>query len=153
MLERILPPRIDNDDRGLRAAIWLYAPVLLMKTAIALGTIFNGRNAAQGADGVPLASLGAAADTVVALYALWGLGQLVICGFGWLALVRYRALLPLMLVALLFEQLARKAILAALPIPSAGGTPGFFINLALAAALAVGLALSLRRRRDARPPG
>ena len=47
MLNKILPQRIDNTYRGHRLALWLFIPLLLMKTAIALGTIFNGRNAAQ----------------------------------------------------------------------------------------------------------
>jgi len=148
-LDRILPRHLDNTYRGHRLALWLFGIILLMKTAIALGTIFNGRTAAQTADGIPLDSFGAAGATaVVSLFAIWGLAQLVISLIGGLALVRYRAMVPLMLALFLFEHVMRRVILLVLPIPRAGTAPGLAINLALLAVMAVGLALSLRSRAE-----
>lgn len=153
MLARILPRRIDNDYRGHRLALWLFVPVLLVKTGIALGTIFNGRNAAQSADGIPLDSFGSAgAQAVVALFAIWGLSQLVSSVFGVLALTRYRAMIPLMYVVLLLEHLARRWLLVVKPIVRTGTPPGLYINLALLLLMIVGLALSLRRRGAPAPP-
>jgi hypothetical protein len=150
MLDRILPRRLDNDYRGRRLALWLFAPVIVMKTGIALTTIFNGQQAAQSADGLPLASFGAAgAEAVVTLFALWGVAQLVIIAIGVLALVRYRAMIPLMFVLLLLEWIGRKAVLLAMPIARTGAGPGQYVNLALLALMIVGLALSLWRRADA----
>ena len=147
MLDQILPQRIDNTYRGHRLAIWLLTPVVFMKTAIGLGSIFNGRVAAQSADGIPLDSFGAkGADTVVTLFAIWGLSQLVISAFGILSLVRYHALIPLMFVLLLFEALAKRWVLAVMPIARTGAPPGLFVNLALLTLIIVGLALSLRRQ-------
>ncbi len=149
MLERILPKSIDNNYRGRRLALWIFLPVLLMKTAIGLGTIFNGRDAAQSADGIPLASFGAGgADAVVALFAIWGLSQLVFSVFGILALVRYRTLIPFLFVLLIAEHLARKWILLVKPIPTTGTPPGVYINLVLLALMILGLMLSLWRRRE-----
>lgn len=93
MLERLLPHVIDNTYRGHALGLWLFALVVVAKTGIALGTIFNGRGAAQSADGIPLDSFGAGgADAVVALFAIWGLLQLVFSVLGVLALTRYRAM-------------------------------------------------------------
>jgi hypothetical protein len=39
-MNQILPQRIDNTYRGL-LALWLFIPVVVVKTGIALGTIFN----------------------------------------------------------------------------------------------------------------
>ena len=105
-----------------------------MKTAIALGTIFNGRTAAQTADGIPLDSFGVAgAAAVVSLFAIWGLAQFVISLIGVLALVRYRAMVPLMLALFLFEHVAKRVIFLVMPIPRDGTAPGLYINLALLA--------------------
>lgn len=151
MLEMILPRRIDNTYHGHVLAIWLFAPVVLMKTLIALSTIFNGRGAAQSADGIPIDSFGAAgAAAVVALFALLGLCHLVFGLLGLLALSRYRAMIPLMFLLLLFEQVARKGILLIKPIERSGSAPGFYINLALLALMIAGFVLSLWRRPQSR---
>ncbi len=149
MLNRIFPQRIDNTYRGHPLALWLLVPVVVMKTGIALGTIFNGRAAAQSADGIPLDSFGAGgAEAVVALFAIWGLSQLVFSVLGVLALTRYRAMVPFMFVLLLLEHLARKWVLLVKPIATTGTPPGLYINLGLLVLMIVGLALSLRSRAD-----
>ena len=148
LLERLLPTRADNAFGGHPLALWLFGAVVLMKTGIGLGTLFNGRAAAVDADGIALDSFGSSgADAFVSLFAAWGLEQVVIAALCWLVLLRYRALLPLMFCALLFEHLARKTIFFVLPIARiAGAAPGFFINLALVAVMVVGLILALRQR-------
>ena len=148
MLNQILPQRIDNTYRGHALALWRFLPVVVLKTGIALGTIFNGRGAAQSADGIPLDSFGASgAEAVVALFAIWGFSQLVFSVLGGvLALTRYRAIIPFMFV--LLEHLARRWILLVKPIAGTGIPPGVFINLVLLVLMIVGLALSLRSRAD-----
>jgi hypothetical protein len=149
VLSAILPPRIDNTFRGRAPALWLLVPVVIMKTGIALGTIFNGRTAAQSADGIPLDTFtNGGAETVLALFAAWGLAQLVIGAFGVLTLVRYRALVPFMFIVLLAEHLARRWIFLVHPIPRTGTPPGALINLGLLALMVVGLVLSLWRRPE-----
>jgi hypothetical protein len=142
---RILPQRIDNTYLGHPLALWFFIPVVVMKTGIALGAIFNGRVAAQSADGIPLDSFGAGgAEAVVALFAIWGLSQLVFSVLGVLALTRYRAMIPFLFVLLLLEHLARRLMLLVKPIARTGTPPGLYINLALLVLMIVGLALSLR---------
>ena len=84
----------------------------------------------------------------MALFAIWGLSQLVFSVFGVLALTRYRAMVPLMYVLLLLEHLARKGILLVKPIATTGRPPGLYINLVLLALMIVGLVLSLRTRAE-----
>lgn len=147
MFERILPPRIDNVYRGHRFAIWLLLLVLVVKTGIALGTIFNGRNAAQLADGIPLDSFSSAgAQAVITMFAAWGLAQLIWSVFGILALTRYRAMIPLMFVLLLVEHLARRLIFVLEPIARVGAPSGPYINLALITLMTVGMVLALMQR-------
>ena len=151
MLDWILPKTFDNTYRGHRLAIWLLVPVVVMKTGIALATIFNGRNAAQSADGIALDSFGAAgAEAVVALFAIWGLAQLVFSVWGVLALTRYRSMIPLVFVLLLVEHLARKWILLVKPIARTGAAPGGYVNLALLGAMIAGVALANLQTRSRR---
>jgi hypothetical protein len=147
VLDRVLPSRIDNAYSGHALAVWLLGAVVVVKTGIALGTIFNGRTAAQSADGIPLDSFGAGgAAAVVALFAIWGVAQLVLSVLGVLALARYRAMIPLVFVLLLAEHLARKWVLLVKPIVRSGTAPGTYINLVVIVLMIVGLVLSLWRR-------
>lgn len=146
VLEQMLPARLDNAFRGHPTALWLFVVILVVKTGIAMGTIFNGRQAAQTADGIPLEAYGAAgAAAVVALFAIWGLAQLAFTAVGILALARYRAMVPLMFALFLVEHLARRLVLLWKPIERTGTPPGLYINLGLALVMITGLVLSFRR--------
>ncbi len=145
MLNRLLPRQVDNTYHGYKLALWLFALVMLMKVAMSVNSIFNGHMVASSADGIPLDTFTpASAQAVVSLFAAWGLAQLVICLLCIVVLARYRALVPFMFALLLLEHLSRRLIFLVMPIVRTGTPPGFFVNLALLALMAVGLALSLR---------
>ena len=104
---------------------------------------------AQSADSISLDTFGASGvEAVVALFATWGLAQLVFSVLGVLVLIRYRAMIPFMFVLFLLEHLARRWILLVKPIARTGTPPGIYINLVLLALMIVGLVLSLWRRAD-----
>src|ERR1035441_2003817 len=65
---------------------------------------------------------------VVALFAIWGLAQLVFSVFGVLALTRYRAMIPLLFVLMLPEHLARRWMLLVKPIARTGTPPGTYVD-------------------------
>ncbi len=147
MYDRLLPRQIDNAYGGYKAALWLFGLLVLIKAGIGLRCIFSGFTTATTGDGIPLDTFTTAgAQAVVSLFALWGLMQCVLCLLSVLALVRYRAMVPLLFALFLLEHLCRKAILHFLPIATTGTAPGFFVNLFLLAAMVVGLGLSLRGR-------
>lgn len=153
MLNRIFPERIDNDYRGHKIALWLFGIVILIRIAIALGSIFNGYGAASGADGIPLDSFPtAASQTILSLFGLLGLSRLLLGLLCILAIVRYRSMVPLLFLLLLLEQLSRQAVLYFLPVPRAGDPPVSTINLIILGLLALGLILSLIDRARANPP-
>lgn len=153
MLDRILPRQIGNAYDGSKLALWLFALLVLLKTAIGVNSIFLGRMVAGVADGIPLDTFTpAGARTTIALFAIWGLAQLVICLLCLLVLVRYRALVPFMFGLLLLEHLSRKLILQFLPLARSGSPPGSLVNLVLLAMMAAGLILSLWKRSE-RVPG
>lgn len=144
VFNRLLPQRIDNTYRGHKLALWLFAPLLLLKTIISLNSIFNGYMVATSADGIPLDTFPpGAAQTIVAQFAIWGLAHFMICLLGLLALIRYRAMIPFLFALLLLEHLSRKLILQFLPTVTTGSPPGIYVNLMLVALMIVGLGLSL----------
>jgi hypothetical protein len=152
MLNRIFPPQFDNNYGGHKLALWFFALLLLMKIAMSLNCIFNGYSVATSADGIPLdAFTPAGAQTVVSLFATWGLGHFMICLLCILVLVRYRSMIPFIFALLLLEHLSRKLILHFLPVVRTGTPPGYFVNLLFLALMIVGLALSLRSVRPKIP--
>jgi hypothetical protein len=147
MLERLFPARIDNDYGGRRLALWLFGLVSAVRLTQALMIIFNGYTVAKGADGIPLDAYPPdAAQTVVAIFMLSALSRLLIALLCVLALVRYRAAVPLMFVVLMLGYLGSELITRFVPIVRAGTPPGPYVNLATFTLMAVGLALSLWRR-------
>lgn len=145
MLNRLLPAEADNDYRGYKVALWIFALVVLWKAAIALAVIFNGHDAAVRADGIPLDTFSpAGAQAFMAVDAAWGLGSFMLCAIGAIVLLRYRSLVPLMFTVLLFEHVLRRVIFYAMPIPRVGTPPGIAINITLLALLVIGLAFSLK---------
>lgn len=151
MLARIFPKVIDNQWRGPWAAVWLFGLVLFIKVAMTAKTILDARATASGPDGIPLDSFPpAAAAEVVGMFQLVGLGQLMLALVGVVAMVRYRAMIPLAYLLLITEHLARKAINLTHPEAHAGPMPiGVYVNLALLTVMLVGFGLSLMERRPA----
>jgi len=151
MLDQLLPRDAGDAYRGHRLALWLLGALVVFKGAIGLAAILNGRVAAVRADGIPLESFSAAGQQAfLAVFAAWGLAQVVINLTGAIVLARYRALVPQLYTLLLLEHLVRKLIFRRRPMPRTGMQPGFWINLILVVVMVVGLALSLWHRRAAR---
>src|SRR5258706_660757 len=116
MLSRILPKQIDNTYRGYRLAIWLLVPIVLVNMIMGANTMINTRDVIQGADRIPLDAYGVTpARIIVNCFKSWGLGHFLMASFGLLALVRYRAMVPLMYLVFTLENGARKA--SSLPTP------------------------------------
>ena len=165
LLHRLFPERIDNTYRGHPLAIWLFAPLDLMKLLMGVGVAglnpwVTNRHILESVDGVPLETFPAqAASMIVFMSASWALALLVIALLGLVVLIRYRAMIPLMFLALTIEQIGRKALSSIHIVRAAGETsglsPSVAINWALSVLLLVGLALSLlgsAKTRDAPDP-
>lgn len=150
MLGLLFPRVIDNRFRGQWLGFWLLASVLFLKIGIAFGSILTPRQANK-ADAIDLSTFSHAAmrdaETSTALLGLLHLCIGLIC---LLAMIRYRAMVPLIYLWLVFEFLGRRVILGLYPIErTPGPSSGSIVNLVLIAMLAVGLALSIWRRHDA----
>ena len=144
MLNPLLPTTADNNYHGSKIALVVFGLLLLLKTAVSFGSIFNGYNAATSADGIPIDTFTpAGAQTVLSLFALLGLANLIVCLAGIVTLARYRSLVPVMFVLFLIYQVGRNLVLELLPVARVGTPPGGMINLVILGVIIIGLALSL----------
>jgi hypothetical protein len=145
MLKRLFPPVHDFTYRGNRLALWLLAAVLALKFATAGAAVFNAEAAAGRADGLLLETFSAAgAQAVLALFGLLGVTQMVLCLLGAVILWRYRALVPVFLLALLLEFLARKGVTLFTPLPRTPGSVGVVLNWVVFGLMLLAWALSMR---------
>ena len=153
MLNRLLPSVADFTYKGSRVSLWLLGVVLFMKLAIALGAIFNGHYAASVADGIPIdLYTPQATQAFLSLFASLGLSQFMLGLLGVLLLIRYRPLVPLFLLVLLIEYLARKGINAYMPIARSGNAPGGAINWGIFGVMLLAFVLSMRQGNAPQPP-
>ena len=152
MLRALFPPVIDNTFRGQWLGFWLLAPVLFLKLAIAVGSLVAPRQA-NSADAIDLSSFSPAALQAEATStALLGLLHLAIGLFAVLAMIRYRAMVPLIYLWLIAEFLGRRVVLGLYPIDrAAGASSGAIVNIVLVSLMVLGFLLSLWRRRNAPP--
>jgi hypothetical protein len=149
IINRLFPQRIDNTYRGYKIALVLFGLVVAVRALQSALIIVNGHSIAQSADGIPLETYPvAAAQTIVAIFAISSLNRLMISLICAVVLVRYRSAVPLMFVVLALIYLASQVILRFVPIVTAGTPPGPILNLVLFALMIIGLALSLFERQS-----
>ena len=157
MLGRIFPKQIDNTYRGYWLAVWLLVPLVLVKLGMGFNVILNTRDVIQGVDGVPLDTFSAEAQkSLVFAFQAWALGLFLSALLGLIALVRYRAMVPLIYLLLLAENAGRKIIQLIMQEAHASPTGnglsvGATVNLVLIAALLIGFALSVGKVAEDRP--
>jgi hypothetical protein len=150
MLERLFPRQLDNGGyHGHWLALWLFGALMVVRAAQGVGSMINTERVITGADGIDVASFSAAAmQAFVGLFAITGMHLTVLPLIGFTALVRYRAMVPLLFLIFLLMQLAQRLLILLHPIPRSEGTPiGFYITMAMLAVTVIGLVLSLMDRR------
>ncbi len=146
MIDRLFPPRVDNNYQGHPIALWLFVPITVITLGRSLVHIFVSDGGAQSIATIPLDSYSpAAADAVVRGFALWGLSQLLLAFVYVGVLWRWRTLLPLMYLLLVVEYVGRYLIGVTNPVVTLETPPGAVANFVFVARGLVMLVLSLRR--------
>jgi hypothetical protein len=87
---------------------------------------------------------------VIAMFGQWGAVQLLLALLLWVLLLRYRGLVPLVLLVFLIEPGLRELAGSLKPIETLGTAPGAALNWAVVPVVAVMLWLSLCPAGDAR---
>lgn len=83
---------------------------------------------------------------IVAIFAQWGLEQLLLAGLAWLALVRYRGLIPLVLLINLLDNIGRILVGRSKPLKIDRPPPGAYGQVIILPFLALALWRSLPER-------
>ena len=85
-------------------------------------------------------------QNLVAIFAQWGLVQLLSAGMSWIVLFRYQGLIPLMLLSSLIENVGRVAIGQAKPLKVEKPPPGAYGSVVVTPLLTLALWCSLPPR-------
>jgi len=144
MLDRLFPRQLTNDYQGHPLAKWVFIGIAILTIARSLIHVFAPDGGAQSIATIPLDTFSAnAAATVILIFSLWGLSQLLIGLIYVVVIWRYQMLIPFMYLLLVVEYGMRIVLGLIKPIETTGTAPGGVGNyLILPLALAM-LFLSL----------
>ncbi len=146
----ILPKVIDNNYQGAKLSQYFFYCLTAVTLWRSQHHLLATDGGAQSIATIPLDTFSSgAASTIVGVFALWGLSQLLIAFIYLLISVRYRSLIPLMYIIMIAEYAGRLAIGMYKPVVTAGDAPGAWINLPMVLVCFVAL-LGAIYRRDSR---
>lgn len=144
MLDRIFPRQLSNQYKGHVIPKWVLILITIVTIGRSLVHMFAPDGGAQSIAAIPLDSYShEGAATVVLIFALWGLSQLLIGCIYVIVLWRYQALIPLMYLLLIIEYGMRIILSTLKPIITMGTAPGDVGNYAIMPLAVVMLVLSL----------
>ncbi len=131
--QRLLPTEINNEFHGSRLALWLFYPFTLLTLWRSQHHLLAPDGGAQSIATIPLDSYSAGAvETIIGIFALWGLSQLIIGLVYLMAAIRYRSLIPLLYLLAALEYLVRMVYISGFkPLETSGTAPGATGNLPL----------------------
>ena len=124
-LTKVLPKTIDNTYTGNLISKYTFLMIICITIIRSLIHIFAIDGGAQSIATIPIDSYTiAAANTVIMIFSLWGLSQLLM-GFVYVVVyVKYKSLIPAMYILLIIEYTMRIVIGFMKPIVVTGVAPG-----------------------------
>lgn len=118
MLSILFPPAFGRRFPGHISGIVLFALLILFELAISVGSTLNARGAAVGADKIPVDSYGVdGATAFLSLFCSLGAVGVALALVGLIALIRYRAMIPLIALIYALLAVAKRVIDHASPLP------------------------------------
>ena len=141
---KLLPAVVDNQFRGIKLSQYAFLLITAATIVRSLIHVFAADGGAQSIATIPLNAYPAdAAATVILMFSLWGLSQLLM-GIVYLGVyVKYKSLIPMMYVLMIVEYAMRIVIGQMKPIVTVGTAPGSIGNWVMIPVCAVLLVLSL----------
>jgi hypothetical protein len=136
-----LLPRDPTNYFGAMIAFWLTALYLVVITVRSCIHLFSADGGAQSIATIDTHVTGG--DNIVAVFGQWGATQLLFALLLWVLLLRYRGLLPLVILILLLEPLLRALSGRLKPLETMGTAPGATLNWYVVPILAVLLYLAM----------
>lgn len=135
---------------GPALAWWFAAAYLAVVTVRSVIHLLAPDGGAGSIATIDLSQAGSA--NVVAMFGQWGAVQLLLALLLWVLLLRYRGLVPLVLLVFLVEPGLRELAGRLKPLETLGTAPGAALNWAVVPVVGAMLWLSLCPVRDAREP-
>jgi hypothetical protein len=147
MISKLLPETINNEYRGQKIALLFLWPLTALLIWRSQHHMLAPDGGAQSIGSIPLDQWSdGASQTVIAIFALWGLSQLIIALMQLIVLLRYKSLVPFIYLVLIVEQAGRLFIFNWKPTVTAGTAPAGMIAVPLMIIILVMFGLSLWQR-------
>lgn len=147
---KILPEVINSEYTGKKVALYFFYPLAFMTIIRSLVHIFSPDGGAQSIAKIPLDTFTqTGAESLILIFSLWGFTQFL-QGFVFVLVAwRYRSLIPLMYLFIVFENVMRLVLGMLKPIEAVGtpGSAGSYVLIPLALILFL---LSLSSRKAAK---
>lgn len=150
-LKNLFPRQITNVFPGSKVALWGFYLFTVLTLWRSQHHIFSSDGGAQSIATIPIDRYSdSAASTIIGMFALWGLSQLIIGLIYLVAAIRYRSMIPLLFLLSLFEYLMRAIYIPAYKsIETVGTAPGAAGNLPFVIFSFAMLVLSVWSRKKA----
>jgi len=144
IFDKLLPRRANNEFMGYKFAEIAFLGIIILTVIRSLLHILLPDGGAQSIANIDLNVEGA--PTIISIFALWGLAQLLMGIFYIIVYIRYKNLIPLMYLFIFIEYLMRIIIGISKPIETAGTAPGAIGNFILVPLSLILLFFSLKQK-------
>jgi hypothetical protein len=141
-----LLPDVDKEYTGLKISFYFFILFAIVSTVRSLIHIFAPDGGAGSIAGIMIEGQGG--TNIVAMFAQWGVIQLLLAILYWVVIFRYRFLVPMMLVIVAAEQLFRMGAGLLKPLIVANMPPGAVGSRLLLPLAVIALIGSLYRDRE-----
>ncbi len=133
LMNKLLPRNINNNYTGYKFAKYFFYALTALTLWRSQHHLFAADGGAQSIATIPLDTFTkAGAATVIGIFSLWGLSQLIIGILYLITSLRYRSMIPLMYLLMFVEYLVRATYIPAFkPITTVGTAPGAVGNIPL----------------------
>jgi len=147
-MKYLFPKIIDNDYKGNKAPLYFFYLVIPYTIIRSLIHLFSPDGGAQSIASIPLYSFTKnSSDTIIHLFAQWGLSQILFGLLYIVILIKYKSLIPLIYLFLIIEYSIRLLLGFYKPIELEGYAPGGIGNYFLVPLFIVMFILSIKNSR------
>lgn len=147
-MKHLFPNSIDNDYKGNMAPMYLFYLVTAFTVVRSIIHLVSPDGGAQSIATIPLHLYSKdASDTIIHMFAEWGLSQLLFGLFYIAVLIKYKSLIPLMYLFLVLEYSTRLLLSFYKPFALEGQAPGGIGNYVLVPLFILMFILSLKNNR------
>ncbi len=145
---KVLPKEINNDYKGRKIALYFFYFFTILTIVRSLIHIIAPDGGAQSIATIPLDTFTEeGASTIILIFSLWGLSQLIMGIFYVIVNWKYKSLIPLMYIFIFIEYFMRFVLGILKPIETTGTAPGAIIDYIFPPLVIILFLLSINSRK------